>query len=187
MESSALRTGSEESRCDDGALNRWLSLCTWLHPQIDYSEHLAKRPPDGLWPIGNDVRFEGAEDLPAAFVDSCSALRRARKDWPSWLAAKRTAWEEVSDRCPAGEEEAWLRQCVAEALDLPGLTRSELLANFRTEGGISTAASRVFVHRRCAHLKVRVAFLLASPEQYEESFGDRIEAAETYIGTWVVD
>jgi hypothetical protein len=47
----------------------------------------------------------------------------------------------------------------------PGTTRTELLKVFTTEGGISTAKHRTFVHRRCPYIKVDVDFTLSDPKQ----------------------
>jgi len=47
----------------------------------------------------------------------------------------------------------------------PGMTRSDLLKVFTTEGGISTAAHRTFVYRGCPYIKVDVDFTLSDPTQ----------------------
>ena len=47
----------------------------------------------------------------------------------------------------------------------PGTTRAELLKVFTTEGGISTARHRTFVHRRCPCIKVEVDFTLSDSKQ----------------------
>jgi hypothetical protein len=47
----------------------------------------------------------------------------------------------------------------------PGATRAELLAVFTTEGGLSTATHRTFVHRRCPYVKVDVEFTPSEPKQ----------------------
>src|SRR5512143_2007158 len=46
-----------------------------------------------------------------------------------------------------------------------GTTRAELLKVFTTEGGLSTAPHRTFVHRRCPYIKVDVDFALSGPKQ----------------------
>lgn len=46
-----------------------------------------------------------------------------------------------------------------------GMTRAELLWVFTTEGGLSTAKGRRFVHRRCPYIKVDVEFNLSEPNQ----------------------
>jgi hypothetical protein len=48
---------------------------------------------------------------------------------------------------------------------VPGSTRADLLKAFTTEGGLSTAKHRVFVHRRCPYVKVEVDFTLSDPAQ----------------------
>ena len=40
----------------------------------------------------------------------------------------------------------------------PGMTRSDLLKVFQTEGGLSTRTWRKYVHRRCTYVKVDVTF-----------------------------
>src|SRR6266480_7165550 len=47
----------------------------------------------------------------------------------------------------------------------PGTRRAELLKVFITEGGLSTAKRRTFVHRRCPYIKVDVDFTLSDPKQ----------------------
>src|SRR6266550_4110630 len=46
-----------------------------------------------------------------------------------------------------------------------GTTRTELLKVFTTEGGLSTATHRTFVHRRCPYIKVDVDFTLSDAKQ----------------------
>ena len=45
----------------------------------------------------------------------------------------------------------------------PGTARAELLKIFTTEGGLSTAKERTYVHRRCPYIKVDVALEWNSP------------------------
>jgi hypothetical protein len=47
----------------------------------------------------------------------------------------------------------------------PGMTRSDLLKVFTTEGGISTATHRTFVYRGCPYIKVDVDFTFSGPKQ----------------------
>ena len=56
----------------------------------------------------------------------------------------------------------------------PGTTRTELLKVFTTEGGLSTAARRTFVHRRCPYIKVDVDFTLSDPKQRDERPTDTV-------------
>ena len=46
-----------------------------------------------------------------------------------------------------------------------GATRAELLKIFTTEGGLSTAKHRIYVHRHCPYIKVAVEFNLTDPKQ----------------------
>jgi hypothetical protein len=47
----------------------------------------------------------------------------------------------------------------------PGTTRAELLNTFTTEGGLSTATQRTYVHRRCPYIKLDVEFSLSEAGQ----------------------
>jgi hypothetical protein len=47
----------------------------------------------------------------------------------------------------------------------PGMTRSDLLKVFITEGGLSTAAHRTFVYRGCPYIKVDIDFTPSDPKQ----------------------
>lgn len=47
----------------------------------------------------------------------------------------------------------------------PGMTRAELSKVFTTEGGLSTAEHRTYVHRGCPYLKVDVQFTLSASKQ----------------------
>jgi hypothetical protein len=46
-----------------------------------------------------------------------------------------------------------------------GTTRAELLKVFTTEGGLSTARHRTFVHRRCPYIKIDVEFTPSEAKQ----------------------
>ena len=47
----------------------------------------------------------------------------------------------------------------------PGTTREDLLKVFTTEGGLSTATQRTYVHRDCPYIKVDVRFNLTNEKQ----------------------
>jgi hypothetical protein len=49
----------------------------------------------------------------------------------------------------------------------PGMTRSELLAVFTTEGGLSTGLHRTFVSRECPYFKVDVEFEAVGRPSYD--------------------
>jgi hypothetical protein len=46
-----------------------------------------------------------------------------------------------------------------------GTTRADLMKVFTTEGGLSNAKHRIFVHRRCPYIKVAVNFTLSDAKQ----------------------
>lgn len=81
--------------------------------------------------------------------------------------------------------QAVLRQC--EELH-PGDTREKLLRTFTTEGGISTAAQRTYVHRHCPNIKVHVEFTLSAPNQNEEEPTDKIaKIPRPYLEDTIID
>lgn len=57
------------------------------------------------------------------------------------------------------EHAAWLARVLEQMLTIkPGMTRSQLLEVFTTEGGIYTGLHRKFVSRECPFIKVDVRF-----------------------------
>jgi hypothetical protein len=72
----------------------------------------------------------------------------------------------------------------------PGMTRSDLLKVFTTEGGISTATHRTFVYRGCHYIKIDVEFTLSEPGQnvLEERPTDTIsKISKPYLEWSVID
>jgi len=70
-----------------------------------------------------------------------------------------------------------------------GTTRAELLQVFATEGGLSTAQHRTFVHRRCPFIKIDVDFNLSNPKQkgnHEEQLTDTISKISKPYLDWSV-
>jgi hypothetical protein len=55
-----------------------------------------------------------------------------------------------------------LREC---EIIKPGMHREDLFKVFTTEGGLSTAKHRTYVHRRCPYIKVDVDFSLSGPKR----------------------
>jgi hypothetical protein len=54
---------------------------------------------------------------------------------------------------------AWVVECLERMLTItPGISRSQLMQIFSTEGGISTALPRTFVSRDCPYFKINVRF-----------------------------
>ena len=67
-----------------------------------------------------------------------------------------------------------------------GMSRSDLLKIFTTEGGISTPSQRTYVYRECPYIKVDVKFAAASPS--EEFPNDRIvKISRPYLAFSVMD
>jgi len=70
----------------------------------------------------------------------------------------------------------------------PGSKRADLLAVFTTEGGLSTATQRTFVHRDCPYIKVDVRFNLTSEKQsaLEELPTDQIASISRPYLNWSI-
>ena len=67
-----------------------------------------------------------------------------------------------------------------------GMTRSELLTVFTTEGGLSTTSRRTYVYQHCPYIKVDVQFAAASPN--EELPTDMIvQISQPYLAWSVAD
>ncbi len=67
-----------------------------------------------------------------------------------------------------------------------GMTRSELLKVFTTEGGISTTSQRTYVYQQCPYIKVDVKFAAASRE--EELPTDKIlQISRPYLAWSIMD
>ena len=71
----------------------------------------------------------------------------------------------VNDVSPDGMEKfGWLGRLKTSARNCSVLVSLSLNV-FTTEGGLSTAKHRTFVHRRCPYIKVDVDFMLSDPKQ----------------------
>jgi hypothetical protein len=67
-----------------------------------------------------------------------------------------------------------------------GMTRSDLMKVFTTEGGLSTTSQRTYVYRRCLYIKVDVKFAASSRD--EELPTDKIiEVSRPYLAWSVMD
>jgi len=67
-----------------------------------------------------------------------------------------------------------------------GMTRSDLLTVFTTEGGLSTTSQRTYVYRQCPYIKVDVKFAVAS--RTEELPTDKIvQISQPYLAWSVAD
>ena len=60
---------------------------------------------------------------------------------------------------PGPDHVAWVQQCLRRMETIkPGMTRTQLLDVFKTEGGLFTGLHRTFVSRDCPYFKVDVDF-----------------------------
>ena len=67
-----------------------------------------------------------------------------------------------------------------------GMTRSDLLKVFTTEGGLSWSSQRTYVYRQCPYIKVDVKF--AASSNVEELPKDKIvEISRPYLAWSVMD
>jgi len=67
-----------------------------------------------------------------------------------------------------------------------GMTRSQLMVVFTTEGGISTPSQRTYVYRKCPTIKVDVKF--AAEDSRGEMDTDKITSiSRPYLGWSVTD
>ena len=67
-----------------------------------------------------------------------------------------------------------------------GMTRSDLLKVFTTEGGLSWSSQRTYVYRQCPYIKVDVKFAVSS--NTEELPKDKIlEISRPYLAWSVMD
>ena len=85
------------------------------------------------------------------------------------------------------EQKKWIEGVMLSSMTVKvGMTRSELLNVFTTEGGISTASQRIYVHRECPYIKVDVKFAAASPMQ-ELPTDKIVEISRPYLDGSVTD
>ncbi|MGA7854035.1 MAG: hypothetical protein WCA15_11975 [Candidatus Acidiferrales bacterium] len=65
--------------------------------------------------------------------------------------------------CATADHREWVADALKKMETIkPGMTRTELLTVFTTEGGTSTPMHRTFVSRDCPYFKVDVTFKAAS-------------------------
>jgi hypothetical protein len=94
--------------------------------------------------------------------------------------------------CRAGEEpDKDLTKQISEILTeckkiTVGATRAELLKVFTTEGGLSTATHRTYVHRRCPCIKVDVDFTPTDSKQKDERPTDRVSKISRPYLEWSI-
>jgi hypothetical protein len=72
----------------------------------------------------------------------------------------------------------------------PGMKRGDLLKVFTTEGGLSSATHRTFVHRRCPYIKLDVEFALSEQKQKvieERPMDTIIKISKPYLDRSIID
>lgn len=67
-----------------------------------------------------------------------------------------------------------------------GMTRSDLLTVFTTEGGLSTTSQRTYVYQQCPYIKVDVKFAAASPDS-ELPTDKIVQISQPYLAWSVAD
>jgi hypothetical protein len=67
-----------------------------------------------------------------------------------------------------------------------GMSRSDLMKVFTTEGGLSTTSQRTYVYRRCPYIKVDVKFAPSSREK-ELPTDKIVEISRPYLAWSVMD
>src|SRR5215469_17710005 len=67
-----------------------------------------------------------------------------------------------------------------------GMTRSDLMKVFTTEGGVSTISQRTYVYRKCPYIKVDVKFA-ASNRNNELPTDKIVEVSRPYLAWSVAD
>jgi hypothetical protein len=85
------------------------------------------------------------------------------------------------------EHAAWVAGALRTTQTIKvGMTRSDLMKVFTTEGGLSTTSQRTYVYRQCPIIKVDVKFTVSSHD--EELPTDKIaEVSRPYLAWSVTD
>ena len=85
------------------------------------------------------------------------------------------------------EHTAWLASALNAMQTIKvGMSRSDLMKVFTTEGGLSTTSLRTYVYRQCPYIKVDVKFAASSRD--EELATDKIvEISRPYLAWFVAD
>jgi hypothetical protein len=122
---------------------------------------------------GGGVVWIGSYDLYFLCILSVSAIAQSQPpQHPSQIEREHTAW-------------------IAAALNSMqtikvGMTRSDLVKMFTTEGGLSTTSQRTYVFRQCPYIKVDVKFA-ASSRAGELPTHKNVEVSRPYLAWSVMD
>lgn len=85
------------------------------------------------------------------------------------------------------EHTAWIADALNAMQTIKvGMTRSDLVKLFTTEGGLSTTSQRTYVYRRCPYIKVDVKFA-ASSRDGELPMDKIVEVSRPYLAWSVAD
>jgi hypothetical protein len=113
----------------------------------------------------------------------------ARLVFLSVLCATTVAQLESQQPAPPIDREhtAWLADVLNAMQSIKvGMTRSDLMDVFTTEGGLSTSSQRTYVYRQCPYIKIDVKF--AASSRHEELPTDKIvEVSRPYLAWSVMD
>ncbi len=97
------------------------------------------------------MRYLAIFCLPAILLLTAGAANNPRTSTPR-------------DDCP--DRDVWVQSELARMEVIqPGMTRAQLLAVFRTEGGLSSRTRRTYVNQNCPYFKVDVEFRPAQEPQ----------------------
>jgi hypothetical protein len=101
-------------------------------------------------------------------------------------AGQQAGQQSLVDATLTHEIDAVIR--IADALH-PGMTRADVLKNFRAEGGISARQWNHYVYKRCPYIKVDVTFVVApGGDQFKEPATDNIATvSKPYLEFSVMD
>jgi hypothetical protein len=105
-----------------------------------------------------------------------------------FLSVTAVAQSQTQLRSPRTDQEhtAWISTALSRMQTIKvGMTRSELMNVFTTEGGLSTTSQRTYVYRECPYIKVDVTF---APSSREELPTDKIvKVSRPYLAWSVMD
>ncbi len=171
---------------------------SFLHAQLELSDGaqtISSVPVEKRWTT-NGVEFE--------FTVSAAYLSRSKfsifepghvREMPMpgfvnhWFYLRSFASPPPGGRDPDHDLTRRISAALTECQKIkPGMTRAELLKEFITEGGLSTAAHRTYVYRDCPYIKVDVDFTPSDHNQkpVEEQLTDVISKISPPYLQWSI-
>ena len=127
-------------------------------------------------------------------VSECPAKRIAAIAFLCMILAAMALPQSENEPSNSGSDEdhtEWIASALRSIQTIKiGMTRSELMEVFTTEGGLefknATASQRTYVYRRCPYIKVDVKLAISNPD--DDSPTDRItEISQPYLAWSVMD